>query len=116
MAYKNREDQQAYGKQHYLDNKEEYQKRSKISNLKARQRNQEYVKELKKKPCTDCGGIFPPECMDFDHLDNKIDSVARLQRQSVSLKRIQEEIDKCELVCANCHRIRTRKRWHGEVV
>ena len=68
-----------------------------------------YVNEIKSKPCTDCGNSFPPCVMEFDHLDpkKKTNNVATLMRHTISLDRLKEEIAKCELVCANCHRIRT---------
>lgn len=54
--------------------------------------------------------IFPSVCMEFDHRDHsqKSDRVTRLAQ--FSLRRMYEEIEKCDLVCANCHRIRTFKR------
>jgi len=68
------------------------------------------IDELKKRPCMDCGGVFPPECMDFDHVrGEKLFRISRgvLKRTE---EEMQTEIAKCELVCSNCHRIRTRKR------
>lgn len=63
-------------------------------------------------PCTDCGGRFPSEVMEFDHLDasNKKDDVTVLVRALKTHEVVLAEIDKCELVCANCHRIRTMNR------
>ncbi len=58
----------------------------------------------------DCGQCFPPYVMDFDHLIDKVDAVAHMTKNSLSLETIQKEIDKCELVCSNCHRVRTWKR------
>lgn len=71
------------------------------------------LNELKAQPCVDCGGRFPSECMDFDHLDHdaKKYNVATSWRW-ISIERLKEEISKCELVCANCHRTRTRKRGY----
>lgn len=63
----------------------------------------------KARPCMDCGGRFPPEAMDFDHVrGEKLFSVG--QAGSRSLQDIFDEMEKCGLVCANCHRVRTRKR------
>jgi len=60
-------------------------------------------------PCADCGGIFPAVCMDFDHMRDKTGEISQLVKAG-GWPRIQAEIDKCEIVCANCHRIRTQKR------
>lgn len=66
---------------------------------------------LKSKPCMDCGGEFQPCVMDFDHREpaDKIANVSRLVRDG-KFKQILDEIAKCDVVCANCHRIRTWRR------
>jgi hypothetical protein len=74
-----------------------------------RQKNREYVRQLKKQPCTDCGGRFPPEVMDFDHLGNKSALISKLVYQA-GWETLLAELAKCEVVCANCHRIRTMTR------
>ena|ERR1019366_2658272 len=68
--------------------------------------------KLKNAPCSDCKNIFPPECMDFDHVIG-IKNFDIGDGWSNSWGIILAEIAKCELVCANCHRIRTRKRKHS---
>jgi hypothetical protein len=81
------------------------------------QENAKKLRAAKDRPCMDCGGRFPPFVMDFDHRDGvtKIGNVARLLR-SWPWDRLQTEIDKCDLVCSNCHRIRTARRggWAGQ--
>lgn len=69
-----------------------------------------YVDELKRKPCADCGQCFPPVCMDFDHVGPKQREVGKMVSAAYKLPLIIEEIKKCELVCANCHRVRTSIR------
>lgn len=46
--------------------------------------------------------------MDFDHLLDKFKNVSRMT--AYKWDRIEAEIAKCELVCANCHRVRTFAR------
>jgi hypothetical protein len=50
--------------------------------------------------------------MDFDHLPNKQKKfkISKAITAKISLEEINQEIDKCELVCVNCHRVRTDKR------
>jgi hypothetical protein len=71
----------------------------------------DYLRSLKlNQPCTDCGGIFPPTCMDWDHLDpanKEFDICQDSTRELYSKEKIHAEIAKCEIVCANCHRIRS---------
>jgi hypothetical protein len=70
-------------------------------------RNVEYVYSAKDSPCLKCEQSFPPVCMDFHHRDraSKHTIVATLVWRGVSLAMIQAEIDKCDLLCANCHRL-----------
>jgi hypothetical protein len=71
-----------------------------------------WLRDLKtNKPCTDCGRVFPPEAMEWDHLPGteKLGELGTTLSQR-SRKLILQEIAKCELVCANCHAIRTRAR------
>ena len=71
------------------------------------------VDALKVGPCLDCGQSFPPECMDFDHVrGEKLFGIGQMGQRQQHF--ILAEIAKCDLVCANCHRIRTRKNGqHG---
>lgn len=85
-----------------------YNERAAMYQERQRQRRREWMDELKSGPCADCGHTFPPVCMDFDHLgDDKTQIVSRLVYGNASKARVLAEIAKCELVCSNCHRIRT---------
>lgn len=93
-----------------------YKKNWKQQILLSRQRNKERRKRIKSflineknKPCVDCGKKYPYYIMDFDHIKGtKKGNISRLVYEK-SLKFIKEEIKKCDVVCANCHRIRTYK-------
>ena len=63
------------------------------------------------RPCTDCRQVFPPAVMQWDHLPGteKLGNISTGLRWR-SRPEILEEIAKCELVCANCHAIRTFER------
>ena len=63
---------------------------------------------LRDTPCADCGGRFPPCAMDFDHRDpdTKRWAVTRMIGRA-GTSRILDEVAKCDIVCANCHRLRT---------
>lgn len=66
------------------------------------------IAEAKSKPCADCNRTFPPVCMDFDHLRDKVSEIGLMK--GYGIQRVLEEIAKCEVVCACCHRIRTESR------
>jgi hypothetical protein len=60
-------------------------------------------------PCMDCGGVFDPCQMDFDHRDSKVKEIGT-HLSNMSLSALLLEIEKCDVVCANCHRLRTKNR------
>lgn len=70
------------------------------------------IRQLKlDRGCKDCGYNTNHAALEFDHLngrDSDRDTVAQLMGKSIN--RIMEEIAKCDVVCANCHRIRTFNR------
>ncbi len=62
-------------------------------------------------PCCDCGES-DPSVLDFDHVRGiKVAAVSRMVRDGVSWGRIEDEVAKCEVRCANCHRRRTAKQF-----
>jgi hypothetical protein len=69
------------------------------------------VDDLKLSPCMDCDRAFDPWQMDFDHRPgtNKVGSIAAVLN-SLNEAKVLAEIEKCDLVCALCHRIRTHDR------
>ena len=74
------------------------------------------IDDAKRKSCMDCEVAYPIVCMQFDHVrGEKKFNLAQALAKFKSLEVLQEEIDKCEVVCANCHLIRTDnrldKRW-----
>lgn len=99
----------------YCSNPVNYAKHIKTS-LAAREiRKKKYtniINNLKSVPCADCKNSFDPICMDFDHLDGKDKeyNVSRMVSETHSLTNILNEIAKCEVVCSNCHRLRTLHR------
>tara|TARA_R110000796_G_scaffold23944_2_gene68505 strand:+ start:3628 stop:3981 length:354 start_codon:yes stop_codon:yes gene_type:complete len=111
MGYKNPEDQAAAAKRHYEANKKKIIKRSKERNNKQRVKNRDYVKLIKESSCcVDCGEVNNI-VLEFDHIKGeKLKNISNMVNESYSIKSIQEEINKCELRCANCHRIVTHTR------
>ncbi|HEX7651237.1 MAG TPA: hypothetical protein VF439_00775 [Candidatus Paceibacterota bacterium] len=93
---------------------------------KNRKKHLEYVKRNKRRvaafleeykrngTCTDCGfkGRDFPSVLDFDHTGSgtKKFNVGSWSQSVLSIETVKKEIEKCELVCANCHRIRTSVR------
>lgn len=80
--------------------------------IRLRQENQSKVNAYKlEKGCIECGYKEHPVALDFDHLPGftKVRDIAAMTR-NFSWVKILEEINKCEIVCANHHRIRTETR------
>jgi hypothetical protein len=110
MPYKDQDKQREAWRRYYYRNKDKI--RAKQNKKECFKRNRKYVDELRSStPCTDCKQIYPAICMDFDHIsDDKSFDICYMVCNSYSLERIKLEIAKCEVVCSNCHRIRTRDR------
>jgi hypothetical protein len=99
----------AYKHEHYSANKTRYILQAADSKRRLRlQRTSWLLDYFSSHPCVDCGES-DPVVLDFDHLRDKSFAVAEVltyRRWDVIL----EEIEKCDVVCANCHRRRTAAR------
>jgi hypothetical protein len=96
-----------------------YKDRHALAVKRLRARNLKYKHDYKKgKACRDCGGKYPSYVLDFDHRDpkKKHAGVALMSGRTGSIAKIQAEIDKCDIVCANCHRERTHRRKKNKPV
>jgi hypothetical protein len=104
-----KDDQRRFNATYYRDHRDE-----EIARVLVRQRaTLELLRNLRRVPCADCGGTFPPYCMDFDHRDPAQKSFSLAAGKSLLKNRttLLEEVAKCDVVCANCHRIRTCKAF-----
>jgi hypothetical protein len=61
---------------------------------------------LKNNPCTDCGEA-DPILLEFDHIRDKLFHIGDAVRKCIPLKRVIEEVAKCQVRCCNCHRKKT---------
>ena len=67
------------------------------------------INEFKNVPCANCDNRYPYYVMDFDHRDPAEKSFDLARGKYGRLDAVIAEIEKCDVVCANCHRIRTHK-------
>lgn len=98
MPYKNRAKQLEYVRQDQIQRREQVRK---------------IVRAAKDVPCADCGVRYPYYVMEFDHGENeKLYGISKVVQRPTNkaIKDLPSEIDKCEVVCSNCHRLR-----HGGV-
>ena len=111
MAYKNKEDQREYARKHYASNKKIYKDRATKRNKLQRKKNKEYTNSIKENSqCVDCGESNPL-VLDFDHVRGvKFSHISDMVNRPYNINKIKEEIKKCEIRCANCHRIVTHNR------
>jgi len=110
MAWKDPEKQREAIRKHYAANREYYIEKAK----KRKQSIRDLVYKIKNEtPCTDCKVQYPYYVTDFDHLGDKVTTVSQLINKG-NISKVKDEIKKCEIVCSNCHRIRTHKRRIAE--
>lgn len=67
---------------------------------------QQLIEEVKYRPCMVCGQSYPNPVMEFHHVVfPKVSSITSMPSQSYTIRDVIEEIEKCVLLCANCHRL-----------
>lgn len=100
------------GRNYYHKNHERQLRLALIRRANYRKVLRDFLDSIKNQPCMDCKNNYPPYVMDFDHRnsEDKDKEVARMVAGGWSKNNIMKEVKKCDLVCANCHRIRTYKR------
>jgi len=91
-----------------IDNNDYHREGRKISIRKAvkklRLKTKDFIDDFKKnRQCTKCGDkrFY---VLDFHHISNKEFEIAMAHSRGISKERLLKELDKCELLCANCHR------------
>lgn len=111
MSCKNKIKQKISARKHYLANKQKIINRARLNSDLSIKRNKEFIDNyLKEHSCVDCGNTNII-VLEFDHIKGiKKYNIAELKLSSMSLKTIELEINKCEVRCANCHRIVTYNR------
>jgi hypothetical protein len=99
----------AYGREHYLANRRKYiEAEARRKRARAESRTRWLIEFFRENPCADCGEA-DPLVLEFDHLGDKRFEINK-QFASRNWQEILDEIAKCDVVCANCHRRRTAKR------
>ena len=107
-APRSREKQRRHCANHYAKNKQQYLRR----NQKRTEAVKNQIQDIKSRTsCVDCGNRFHFAAMDFDHRDGVEKRFEIGRRYSLgSMKSLLKEISKCDIVCSNCHRVRTYNR------
>lgn len=108
----NRDKMCAYRREHYSRNKKLYIDRAKARNKYEAKKCSNFINEYKlSRGCSMCGYNSAPEALDLHHVRGKKEFCVSLAayRNKMPLHRLKEEIEKCEVVCANCHRIETKR-------
>lgn len=120
MPIKDRAKRESYMKdyngKHYHNNKDKRKKQVRQRRIEIKVWYQGLKRTL---VCLDCGfsGDTSPWAIEFDHLvpTEKKRTISRMVSEGRSKESILDEIEKCEAVCANCHREREYQRWmNGE--
>lgn len=89
-----------------------------VQSAALRKRNLQYLWDyLKLHPCP-CGET-DPVVLEFDHRisEGKVGNVSEMASQLASLNVLQAEIEKCDVLCSNCHRRKTAKQfgWYSHI-
>ncbi len=105
---------EAFKVDHYEKYKEAYRLRARLrkNEIKLKLQNKLYS-YLKDKCCEDCG-FKDLRALDFDHIEptEKSFGIAKAISYGYKWEKITKEIEKCRILCANCHRIRTAVQYN----
>lgn len=102
-----KECQTRYNKAWYRKNRQAQIERCVRRRKKKHDEVRAFLIDQKSKPCTDCGNEYHWFAMDFDHVRGKFMDISLMVSRHFPLDKVKAEIGKCELVCSNCHRLRT---------
>lgn len=111
LQYHCKECSRAYVKNHYLNNTKYYIDKAHKRNLDVKDKSLKYIgKYFSTHPCVDCGesDILVLE-FDHRHRSEKYKDISHLIKTRGSFKRVVDEISKCDVRCANCHRRKTAR-------
>ena len=99
-----RECNKAYQREHYKKNKIYYRTKAREWDKTYRQEAYQMLTEAASSGCSICGEK-DFRCLQFDHIERstKVSSVANLVSDKAPLSKVKQEIDKCRVLCANCH-------------
>ena len=100
-----------YRKLHYNSNRSYYIKKAKDRRHEDRERNRQFIIDfLSDKQCAACGED-DPVVLEFDHQRDKVAAISKMINECYSIAAILQEIEKCEILCANCHRRKTAAQF-----
>src|SRR6266850_1625643 len=88
--------------------RERHPERARRARKKCQDRIVALIRQIKGQPCTDCGIQYPYYVMDFDHTRGSKHFL--ICRPHHNLETLFAEIEKCDLVCKNCHAEREHQR------
>lgn len=107
---------QEYQRRYYKENRSEYIATVMKSRQSRKEKAYEFIHDhFSRHPCVDCGEA-DYRCLHFDHVrGKKTANVSTLIAGGFSMERLQTEISKCEVRCANCHSKVTAERagWYA---
>ena len=102
--------QREASRRHYAKHRDKVIASAKKYSKIARDRTRAFINNyLKTNPCVDCGET-DIIVLEFDHIRDKDFNLSDAARNGVGIKKLKDEIAKCEVRCANCHRKKTYER------
>lgn len=112
VCYK--EHRKSYSAKHYREYGDAYRERAKLRRARIRRALQnQLIDYMKDKSCSVCNEA-DIRVLEFDHLDRrtKFFSIARAITDGLEWSKILDEMEKCQVLCANCHKKRTSVQFN----
>lgn len=109
---RNPEKVREYKRQYAINNREKYMQTKRGIIKEKRQWLASYKEKV---GCADCHNKFPSYILDLDHRDGKTKVKNVSHMVSYGWEVLKKEVEKCDVVCSNCHRTRTYVRRMRDV-
>ena len=109
-----KEEKAKYQRGWYQKNKVTHKKRTAVRKIRVQKENKIFMKSIKEKlKCSKCGYNEHHAALDFHHIDESTKKFNLGEYREHSQKSLLEEIEKCIVLCAICHRIYHYEQRNG---
>lgn len=110
MPYKDQQKRMATARRATAAYRARHPDRVRENSKKSRDARRRLIDAIKSVPCTECGVTYPPYVMEFDHVRGEKSFVISANISQKPWDVVLAEIAKCEVVCSNCHQMRTHRQ------
>lgn len=113
MARKDPEADRLYKRNYQRQRRRDHPELAPKERVERKAQRRVLIEMFKDVPCARCAQRFPSYCMDFHHRDPSSKEINGALLWNCSVARLLKEVEKCDVLCANCHRARHHEENYG---